>query len=120
MKDSEIVGAALAEVLPQTGRYWFQEPHLLRLNLILLIPLLSSSVSGYDGMSYCKCQSPLYYATDDAAGSLMNGLQSLEQWKDYFGQPAGVTLGLVNAAQSIGSVLAIPFIGDLSDRYVNA
>ncbi|KAI0159303.1 hexose transporter [Pestalotiopsis sp. NC0098] len=98
MKDSEIVGAALAEVLPQTGRYWFQEPHLLRLNLILLIPLLSSSVSGYDG-------------------SLMNGLQSLEQWKDYFGQPAGVTLGLVNAAQSIGSVLAIPFIGDLSDRF---
>lgn len=120
MKDSEIVGAALAEVLPQTGRYWFQEPHLLRLNLILLIPLLSSSVSGYDGTLYFECQTPCYNATNDAAGSLMNGLQSLEQWKDYFGQPAGVTLGLVNAAQSIGSVLAIPFIGDLSDRYVNA
>jgi MFS family permease len=48
----------------------------------------------------------------------MNGLQSLDQWKDYFGQPVGVMLGLVNAAQSIGSVLAIPFVGDLSDRYV--
>lgn len=46
----------------------------------------------------------------------MNGLQSLQQWKDYFGNPEGVMLGLVNAAQSIGSVIAIPFIGDLSDR----
>ncbi|KAJ2981412.1 hypothetical protein NQ176_g2042 [Zarea fungicola] len=98
MKDADIVGPALAEVLPQTGRYWFRESHLLRLNLFLLVPLLSSSVSGYDG-------------------SLMNGLQSLEQWRDYFGHPAGATLGAVNAAQSIGSVLAIPFVGDLSDRF---
>lgn len=51
MKDEQIVGRALAEVLPQTNRYWFQTPHLLRLNLILLIPLLSSSVAGYDGKS---------------------------------------------------------------------
>lgn len=49
MKDSEIVGHALAEVLPKSDKYWFQQPHLLRLNLLLLIPLLSSSVAGYDG-----------------------------------------------------------------------
>jgi hypothetical protein len=48
-RDAKIVGTALAEVLPQTNKYWFQESHLLRLNLLLLIPLLSSSVSGYDG-----------------------------------------------------------------------
>lgn len=51
MKDEQIVGAALAEVLPKTDKYWFQQPHLLRLNALLLIPLLSSSVAGYDGMS---------------------------------------------------------------------
>jgi hypothetical protein len=51
MKDSQIVGSALAEVLPQTTKYWFQIPHLLRLNLILLVPLLSSAVAGYDGKS---------------------------------------------------------------------
>lgn len=49
-KDAKIVGTALAEVLPQTGKYWFQQSHLLRLNLLLLVPLASSSVSGYDGM----------------------------------------------------------------------
>jgi hypothetical protein len=60
MKNEDIVGAALAEVLPVTDKWWFQQSHLLRLNLILLVPLLSSSVAGYDG-------------------SLMNGLQSLPQ-----------------------------------------
>lgn len=50
MRAEEIVGATLAEVLPQTDKYWFQIPHLLQLNLILLVPLLSSAVAGYDGM----------------------------------------------------------------------
>lgn len=49
MKDIDIVGPAIAEVLPVTNKYWFQIPHLRRLNLILLIPLLSSAVAGYDG-----------------------------------------------------------------------
>jgi hypothetical protein len=51
MKDADIVGSAIAEVLPQTNKYWFQIPHLRKLNLILLIPLLSSAVAGYDGMN---------------------------------------------------------------------
>ncbi|KAL4866022.1 hypothetical protein BDV12DRAFT_140121 [Aspergillus spectabilis] len=97
MKDQDIVGEALAAVLPQNGRPWFRVPHLLQLNLILLIPLLSSAVAGYDG-------------------SLMNGLQPLTQWKDYFGNPTGSILGVVNAAQSIGSVVSLPVIGIMSDR----
>ncbi|KAH6682914.1 hexose transporter [Halenospora varia] len=98
MKDADIVGQSLAEVLPHNPKYWFQTPHLLRLNLLLLVPLLSSSVAGYDG-------------------SLMNGLQSLTQWKDYFGNPAGALLGLVNAAQSIGSVASLPLVGFFSDKF---
>lgn len=47
----------------------------------------------------------------------MNGLQSLDQWRDYFGRPEGQMLGLVNAAQSIGSVVALPFVGILSDKF---
>lgn len=47
----------------------------------------------------------------------MNGLQSLTQWRDYFGDPQGEMLGLVNAAQSIGSVFALPFVGTLSDKF---
>lgn len=47
----------------------------------------------------------------------MNGLQSLHQWQDYFGNPAGDRLGLVSAAHSIGSVAALPFVGILSDKF---
>lgn len=50
MKDQDIVGEALAKVLPQYGKPWYRVPHLLKLNLILLVPLLSSAVAGYDGM----------------------------------------------------------------------
>lgn len=49
MKDQDIVGEALASVLPQYDRPWFRVPHLLQLNVILLVPLLSSAVAGYDG-----------------------------------------------------------------------
>lgn len=50
-------------------------------------------------------------------GSLMNGLQSLKQWNSYFDNPTGTRLGVVNAAQSIGSVLSIPLIGTACDRF---
>lgn len=47
--NTKIVGAALAEVLPNTDKWWWQQPHLLALNLRLAVLLLSSSVTGYDG-----------------------------------------------------------------------
>ncbi|KAL4904289.1 hypothetical protein BDW74DRAFT_154574 [Aspergillus multicolor] len=97
MKDQDIVGEALASVLPQHDKTWLRIPHLLQLNLILLIPLLSSAVAGYDG-------------------SLMNGLQSITEWKTYFDNPTGSILGVVNAAQSIGSVISLPVVGILSDK----
>jgi hypothetical protein len=49
MKDSAIVGEAMAAVMPQHDRVWFKVPHLLQLNLILIVPLLSSAVAGFDG-----------------------------------------------------------------------
>jgi MFS family permease len=47
---------------------------------------------------------------------MMNALQALSQWKNSFGDPQGSVLGVVNAAQSIGSVISLPFIGYLSDK----
>ena len=61
-RDAKIVGTTIAGVLPQTNKYWFQQPHLLRLNLLLIIPLLSSSVSGYDGQFSPCVNSPRIYS----------------------------------------------------------
>lgn len=96
-KDVDIVGEALARVLPAYDRPWCRVPRLLKLNLILLVPLLSSATAGYDG-------------------SMMNALQATDSWKAYFGHRAGSRLGVVNAAQSIGSVAILPLAWPLSDR----
>ncbi|ELU44269.1 MFS_1 domain-containing protein [Rhizoctonia solani AG-1 IA] len=50
-------------------------------------------------------------------GSMMNGLQSVDGWKEYFGHPTPKELGLFNAIQSIGSLAAIPPAPFLSDRF---
>jgi hypothetical protein len=39
------------KVLPQTELPWYRTKHLILLNLMLLVPLLSSSAVGYDGKS---------------------------------------------------------------------
>lgn len=93
----EIVGPAIAQVLPDHGKPWFRVNHLLKLNLLLLVPLTVSSTAGYDG-------------------SLMNGLQSIVQWRDFFGNPQGTTLGFINAAQNVGCFVILPFCGWLSDN----
>ncbi|KAK5560496.1 hypothetical protein LTR46_000804 [Exophiala xenobiotica] len=97
VKNQDIVGESLAKVLPSYEKPWYRVPHLLKLNLVLLVPLLSSAVAGYDG-------------------SMMNGLQATDSWKQYFSNPMGTKLGVVNAAQSIGSVAALPFVGYLGDK----
>lgn len=48
-KDAKIVGEALAAVLPHHDKPWYRVSYLLRLNLLLLIPLMSSAIAGYDG-----------------------------------------------------------------------
>nr|XP_019001277.1 uncharacterized protein I203_05982 [Kwoniella mangroviensis CBS 8507]OCF64738.1 hypothetical protein I203_05982 [Kwoniella mangroviensis CBS 8507] len=50
-------------------------------------------------------------------GSMMNGLQSLDTWKGYFGTPTGSTLGIFNAIQSIGGIVGLPFAPFLNDRF---
>lgn len=50
-------------------------------------------------------------------GSMMNGLQTLSYWRDYFGHPTGSLLGVLNCIFSVGSVAGLPCIAFFSDRY---
>jgi len=69
---------------------WWKDPGLRHLYLMMPILFLSSTVNGYDG-------------------SLLNGLQTMDQWSTYFNNPNGATLGLYTAIQNIGAVSALPF-----------
>jgi hypothetical protein len=43
-------------------------------------------------------------------GSLLNGLQSLPQWRDYFNSPSGAILGALSNGYTLGNFAALPFI----------
>ncbi|KAK4235176.1 general substrate transporter [Achaetomium macrosporum] len=92
------VGAELAAVLPANAKPWYRTRHLLLLNLSLLVPLLSAATIGFDG-------------------SMMNGLQTLSQWRDYFGQPSGAVLGAMNAIFPVGKLVAVVPVAWLTDRF---
>ncbi|KZP06397.1 hypothetical protein FIBSPDRAFT_676278, partial [Athelia psychrophila] len=61
---------------------WNINRRLLALNEYIVL-LITSSTNGYDG-------------------SMMNGLESLPQWKTAFNNPTSGMLGLLNATQNIG------------------
>lgn len=51
------------------------------------------------------------------SGSMMNGLQSLPQWRSYFGNPDGALLGAMNSVYPAGKVVALFFVTWLADHY---
>lgn len=50
-------------------------------------------------------------------GSMMNGLQAVENWRTYFGTPTGATLGFFNAAYPLGGVVGVFFISPVADGW---
>ena len=46
---------------------------------------------------------------------MLNGLQALDYWKNYFGHPETYTLGLMSSMMAIGSICAIPFVPYAAD-----
>ncbi|KAF1352692.1 hexose transporter-like protein [Lizonia empirigonia] len=77
---------------------WWNKPNLRRLYL-LLVPfcLFIESTSGFDS-------------------SMMNGMQALTYWKEFFNYPKGGQLGLLVACYNLGAITSIPFVSIVSDR----
>ncbi|CAI6333833.1 unnamed protein product [Periconia digitata] len=77
---------------------WWNKPNLRSLYL-LLVPfcLFIESTSGFDS-------------------SMMNGLQALSYWKEYFNHPKGGQLGLLVACYNLGAMTSIPFVSIVSDH----
>lgn len=47
----------------------------------------------------------------------MNGLQTLTQWKHFFGNPEGAILGMMNSIYPLGKVIALFLVTYVSDRW---
>ncbi|TVY80424.1 Lactose permease [Lachnellula suecica] len=89
---------AMDAVLAGRNTGYFANRGIITLNLILIIPLLSSYATGYDG-------------------SMMNGLQSLDTWKAFFNHPDANALALLNAIQNVGQLVALPFCAIARDNF---
>jgi hypothetical protein len=75
---------------------WWQKPNLRKLYGYIVILILTNTANGFDG-------------------SMMNGLQSLSYWQDYFGEPRGALLGFFNSSMSLGSLIGLIFVPYLID-----
>ncbi|KAJ5150347.1 general substrate transporter [Penicillium canariense] len=92
----EFDGFVLADVTPKLEKWWFQYPHLLKLNLLLVCAFLAQFTCGFDG-------------------SMINGMQSLPSWKAAFGNPTGAKLGTLVNAINIGVLLSALFSSQLCE-----
>ncbi|KAJ0417134.1 general substrate transporter [Aspergillus carlsbadensis] len=91
---------SVAQILEaEKDQGWHLHPSLVRLYSILVPACLMICVTnGYDS-------------------SLLNGLQSVPKWQEYFDQPTGAILGLMSASYPLGAILSTPFSAIVSDRY---
>ncbi|ANB14551.1 hexose transporter HXT13 [Sugiyamaella lignohabitans] len=86
----------LVDVTPKLERFWVFYPHILKLNTLLVGAILAQIVSGFDG-------------------SMMNGLQSLVPWQQFFDHPTGGRLGTMSNGVTIGTLIAVPFASLMTD-----
>ncbi|KAL2113436.1 hypothetical protein VUR80DRAFT_4052 [Thermomyces stellatus] len=98
VEDAQHDSKKLSDVIPDYGKPWFKVPHIARLNLLLLVPLITSYVSGFDG-------------------SMLNGMQSVPRWQEDFNHPSGGILGLMSTTQVLGGIVGLPLAPLVSDRF---
>lgn len=57
------------------------------------------------------------YMTSGYDGSMMNSLQTVSYWDDFFGNPRGSTLGLISAIIALGAICSAPFAPLVADKF---
>ncbi|KAI6780844.1 uncharacterized protein J7T54_007323 [Emericellopsis cladophorae] len=57
------------------------------------------------------------YATSGYDGSMMNSLQTVSWWDEYFGKPRGSKLGSMSAIMYLGSVCSTPIAPWVADKF---
>ncbi|KAJ3056329.1 hypothetical protein HK097_007307 [Rhizophlyctis rosea] len=87
---SDALAVVVAENVARNGnRPWYKNRGIRNLNILLILALITATTNGYDD-------------------SMMNGLQA-------FNHPRSHILGLLNAIQNIGSLVALPLSPFVSD-----
>lgn len=91
-------GLTLRDVIPTGRKPWYGDTVLLRLNGLLLCALLTMTASGYDS-------------------SMINGMQSLPQWRQFFGKPTGTRLGAMTFGPTGGILISVLVSSQLCEKF---
>ncbi|TVY45691.1 Lactose permease [Lachnellula subtilissima] len=75
---------------------WYKQKGMRGMYVCLLFVVLTSATNGYDS-------------------SMMNSLQTLKQWRDYYDTPSPSQLGLLNCIWAVGSIVALPAVPYTAD-----
>jgi sugar porter (SP) family MFS transporter len=91
-------GLALKDVIPERRKPFWKDTSLIKLNTLLLCALLTQVASGFDS-------------------SMLNGMQSLPQWRKYFGHPTGTRLGAMSFGPTGGTLISVLVSSQLCERF---
>ncbi|KAK9234151.1 general substrate transporter [Lipomyces kononenkoae] len=85
--------------LTKVEKSWYKVPSRIRLySLLFPAAIMAYATSGYDG-------------------SMMNSLQTVTYWEDYFNNPEGAVLGVLSAIMSLGATCSTPFAPLVADSF---
>ncbi|KAL4889663.1 general substrate transporter [Aspergillus ambiguus] len=84
--------------LAKLPKHWWEYPALLKLNIGLLSGLLAWVTTGFDG-------------------SMLNGLQAVPSWTEYFDNPSGARLGTMANGFAYGNLITIFMSFWLCERF---
>ncbi|KAI6779244.1 uncharacterized protein J7T54_007771 [Emericellopsis cladophorae] len=77
---------------------WWKDPGMRQLYFYAAVLCVCSATTGYDG-------------------SMLNASQVMDEWQEYFDEPRGSRLGILNAIYQIGSIASFPFAPYLADHF---
>ncbi|KAH8669179.1 putative hexose transporter [Xylariales sp. PMI_506] len=79
-------------------RTWYKDPNMRLLYFYIVVLIATNTANGFDN-------------------SMMNGLQALSYWQDYFNHPSGSILGLFNCVMSVGALCGLVFLPYIMDNW---
>lgn len=91
-------GVMLRDVLPKREKMWWWYPNLRTLNLLLLCAIVTDITNGYDG-------------------SMLNGIQSVPEWQNFFDHPTGSRLGTISNGTRYGQLAALLFCAPIIQKF---
>ncbi|KAH7926788.1 general substrate transporter [Leucogyrophana mollusca] len=93
----QLYDSIVSRLAQQDKTPWYQKPNLRVLYLIMFPTCLGVEMtSGFDA-------------------SMLNGLQAVESWVDFYNHPRSALLGVMSAMYSLGAIVAVPLVPYVTD-----